>query len=235
VKQENNTTISTGKLFLGLFLILLGVVYTIDQLDFYDADEVIKYWPVILIAAGLAKFLEPGSSGGRFSGSLIGGIGVILLLGNLDIVHVDLRDLFPLALVAIGARIAWRGLKPAGNFGVTIGDSTRTVNGFAMLGGARRTNNSDDFRGGDLVAVLGGCEIDLRSARIKESPAVIDAFAMWGGVEIIVPPGWRVSMRGVPLLGAFEDKTVPAPAGEGAREELVIKGFAIMGGVEVKN
>ena len=55
------------------------------------------------------------------------------------------------------------------------------------MGGVNRTSNAPDFRGGDMMAFMGGCEIDLRQARIAAGPAVIDAFAFWGGVEIQVP------------------------------------------------
>ncbi|MCP4562556.1 MAG: cell wall-active antibiotics response protein, partial [Bosea sp.] len=110
----------------------------------------------------------------------------------------------------------------------------------AILGGATRTSNSADFRGGDMVAFMGGCDINLRQARIAQSPAVIDAFAFWGGVEIKVPEQWSVSVRGVPLLGGYEDNTRPPLAedelaADEPRQELIIKGFAIMGGVEIKN
>ena len=30
-------------------------------------------------------------------------------------------------------------------------------------------------------------------------------FALWGGVEVKVPPTWRVTVTGLPLLGGFED------------------------------
>jgi hypothetical protein len=58
-------------------------------------------------------------------------------------------------------------------------------------------------------------------------------FAMWGGIEIRVPDDWTVVSRVTPVLGGFDDKTRPSP-GAGAHR-LVIRGFAIMGGIEVKN
>jgi hypothetical protein len=56
---------------------------------------------------------------------------------------------------------------------------------------------------------------------------------MWGGIEIYVPRDWHVTVSGFPLLGGFEDKTYQQP-GE-ASGHLVVKGMAVMGGVEVKN
>jgi hypothetical protein len=79
---------------------------------------------------------------------------------------------------------------------------------------------------------MGGCEIDLRQAKIATSPAVFDAFAMWGGVEIKVPEDWAVENRGMGLLGGFVDSTRRPLQPKGT---LVLTGLAIMGGVEAKN
>ena len=80
---------------------------------------------------------------------------------------------------------------------------------------------------------MGGCEIDLRQASIKEGDAVIDVFALWGGIDLKVPLDWSVVMQGSPLMGGFDDKTHP-PQG-GSNKRLVIKGYAIMGGVQISN
>jgi hypothetical protein len=79
---------------------------------------------------------------------------------------------------------------------------------------------------------MGGHEIDLRPAKISAGPAVIDLFVWWGGVEIRVPPDWKVTNEALPLLGGVEDNTV---APQEARGHLILKGTVIMGGVEVKN
>jgi hypothetical protein len=72
----------------------------------------------------------------------------------------------------------------------------------------------------------------LRHAAI-DGEAVIDVFALWGGIEIRVPEDWSVESRVVPILGGVDDKTRP-PQGA-SRHRLVLRGFVIMAGVEVKN
>ena len=150
-------------------------------------------------------------------------------------VEVSVWDYWPLILVFVGVRLAWRGL--GGKPRPVAADSASTVNAVAVMGGVSRTSNAPDFRGGDMVAFMGACEIDLRQARIAEGPAVIDAFALWGGIEVRVPEDWTVIMKGVPLLGGYEDNTRPPdPETQSQpRQVLVVKGVAIMGGVEVKN
>jgi len=101
----------------------------------------------------------------------------------------------------------------------------------AVLGGFERRVTTSDFRGGEITAILGGCELDLRESSIVKE-AVINVFATWGGINIKVPPDWTVVLNGTPLMGGFSEKTVTPPDGS---KRLVITGYAIMGGVEVRN
>jgi hypothetical protein len=57
-------------------------------------------------------------------------------------------------------------------------------------------------------------------------------YALFGGIEIKCPPDWTVVMHGTPILGGFSEKTATAPD---TGKRLIIKGYAIMGGVDVHN
>jgi hypothetical protein len=111
-------------------------------------------------------------------------------------------------------------------------DSSDWISAFAVMAGFERSNNSRNFRGGDLTAIMGGCQIDLRQAALQ-APASIDVFVMWGGIELRVPEDWTVELRGIPLLAGFVDKSRP-PA-MATEKRLIIRGMALMGGVEIKN
>ena len=80
---------------------------------------------------------------------------------------------------------------------------------------------------------MGGCELDLREAHMGGEETHIAAFALWGGIEIRVPKDWIVVNESVALMGGVDDTTRP-PSGPG-RPRLVVKGFALMGGIEIKN
>jgi hypothetical protein len=56
---------------------------------------------------------------------------------------------------------------------------------------------------------------------------------LWGGIEIRVPEDWTVVSKVVPVMAGVEDKTRP-PQGATAHR-LVLRGLALMGGVEIKN
>lgn len=222
----------TPRLAFGLLLIVVGVLYTFDNLGWLDADFLFDLWPMVLVVAGLGKLFWPGGDGNRLTGFLLVGIGAWMQLTLLDLLDFGTFDFWPLLVVFLGGYIAWQGLSGTKGMGRDSGD---TVSAVAVLGGVTRSSNSVDFRGGDLFAFMGGCEVDLRDAKIATNPAVIDAFAFWGGVEIKVPDDWTVVVKGIPLLGGYEDNTRNSSEGSEVEQRLVVKGFAIMGGVEIKN
>lgn len=219
------------QLVMGLLIIVLGVLFTAENLGFIEADAYLQYWPVALIAVGLMK-LWSGGRRATFPGLMFFFIGLWLLLQTMAIVTVSLWSLWPVLLIVAGGSMVWRGIHRPSCDGVADIDGHSTISAVAVLGGVNRGNNSRTFRGGDLTAVMGGCQIDLRNAAI-EGEAVFDVFAMWGGIEIRVPEGWSVSGRVTTILGGYEDKT--RPPRDAATERLVLRGMVIMGGIEIKN
>ena len=101
------------------------------------------------------------------------------------------------------------------------------------MSGTERKIVSQEFTGGDVTAIMGGHDIDLRSAKAANGTCVIDLLVWWGGVDFLVPDDWKVSAEGLAIMGAIEDST-RAPSGE-ARGHLILRGLVVMGGVEVKN
>lgn len=221
----------TAHLIFGLLIIIVGVLFTLDNLGLAEAERFLRYWPSGLILLGIARVWQGRTyQGSGLSGALLIAAGAWLQLEVLDYVDQSLFSLWPVLLVIAGGALVWQGIRGrSGRLGPTSG---ATINAIAVLSGVERGSNSTAFRGGELTAFMGGCEIDLRQAAIH-GEAVIDVFAMWGGIDIRVPENWRVIGRVTPIMGAFEDKT-RAPQGATAHT-LVVRGFVLMGGVELKN
>jgi hypothetical protein len=106
----------------------------------------------------------------------------------------------------------------------------------SVFGGSEQHINSQHFRGGQLIAVFGGYQLDLTQAEIEGEQAVLDATSVFGGGEIHIPRHWNVSMKGVGIFGGYGDES-----GKYAKDiskppkTLVVKGVAMFGGVTVKN
>jgi Domain of unknown function (DUF1707)/Cell wall-active antibiotics response 4TMS YvqF len=81
-------------------------------------------------------------------------------------------------------------------------------------------------------ALMGGVQLDLRHARFSGPEATIHAYALMGGIEIIVPEDIGVDVAGIGFMGGF-DHSASGPGIPGAPRLKVI-GFALMGGVDVK-
>lgn len=225
----------SARLLVGLFVIALGVVFLLDNLRLIYAEDLLRFfWPAIFLLIGVFKLVGRGSTFHRVLGMVFTFIGLWLLLEELHLLpfYVGLDDLWPLILVAVGLALVFGAFRRNGSGRWQVADPT--VHAFALMAGNHVASTSRELRGGSLAAVMGGCELDLRGAEPAAGGAVIDAFAFWGGVEIWVPEGWSVTSKVFPLMGAFEDKT-HSGGGEEAGKNLTIKGFAVMGGIEVNN
>jgi class 3 adenylate cyclase len=86
----------------------------------------------------------------------------------------------------------------------------------------------------NAVAIMGGCDMDLRSAEIEGPEVVITAFAFWGGINVIVPEGFDVELVGFSFMGGRSLKLRDVPIIPGS-PRIVVRGFAVMGGIEVKS
>ena len=115
------------------------------------------------------------------------------------------------------------------NKDITLDD---TVDEFAMLGGISTNNQSQQFKGGKITAILGGVEIDLRAAKLDNGEGLLDITTIMGGVEVLVPSEWRVEVKGTPILGGWSNKSKDNTNPDAPL--LKIKCFTMFGGMEVK-
>jgi predicted membrane protein len=107
------------------------------------------------------------------------------------------------------------------------------IRAFAVLSSNELRPVSRPFRGADLSSVLAGVKLDLTSARMEGDTARIEVFAFCGGIEIYVPPDWTVTSKVATLMGGYTDKRRPTTILP--TKTLILDGFAIMSGIEVRN
>jgi hypothetical protein len=103
-----------------------------------------------------------------------------------------------------------------------------------VMGSAKRSGRWRVGHELHAVSVMGECKIDLRGAVIDAPVITIDALAIMGTVEVIVPEGVEVSLEGVAIMASKELQMSDAPVGLGA--PLVrVTGLALMGEIKVRN
>lgn len=244
LSRASASTRITGRVVFGLILCVLGFLWTLDSLDIIESEPILNWWPIVLVFFGLSRLLGIWSHRHTMVGLIFTFAGTWMLLRQLDVVNVGIFDLWPLILFAIGGMLVWNSLRrsapgvgggaphPFGgqSSGTEPADAISTV---AIWSGAQHKIISQQFRGGEITAVMGGADLDCRSARLENGRAVIDLFIWWGGVEMKVPEDWQVVNEGFVIMGAIEDKSKAQPSGP--VQTLVLRGMVVMGGVEIKN
>jgi hypothetical protein len=227
-------------LIVGLAIALFGVVLVLDRLNLVVADQLLRWWPAVIVAVGAMMVAQSQRLGGGINGVIVMLIGGWLLLNTAGIVRIRFWEMFwPMVLIGIGATLVLQAMRRRTRevLGADV-DSTVTV--FAVLSGVKRVSSAARFRGGEVTAFMGGADLDLRQANIPPGEeAVLDIFAVMGGAEIKVPPTWTVSTPLVPVMGGIDDKRLPPVPGTEvtgqAAPRLVLRGLILMGGIDIKN
>ncbi len=246
------------KFIIGACLVLMGVLLALEQLGVSQAYHLLRFWPAALIVLGLTM-LQRTEKHSALRALILIGVGTWLLLNTLGLVSLDLWEfIVPLLLVFFGARIMMRNQGSGSSAGDLPGAGTPTstaptgqgpsgfnstaqssgeavhTSQFAMLGSCKRRWGKSVFRGAEMTAFMGGCELDLREALMSVGElAVVDVFVIMGGVNILVPPHWTVSQEIVPLMGGVHDKTHSVPSNPA--QHLLVRGTVVMGSVEISN
>jgi hypothetical protein len=103
----------------------------------------------------------------------------------------------------------------------------------AVLGGADTRGRWRPDPTINALAVMGGATIDLQNAEFDGEVLVINALALMGAVEVIVPEGVDVDVSALALMGG-RDVEVHGPVD--VRAPLVqVRGAAVMGGLDVRH
>ena len=195
----------SGRMLWGLIVLTLGVLWTLDNLGQIDASQVLRWWPAVALAWGL--LLLSGINGRRrpvagWIWTIVGGLSILRPLGVAD---ADVTTFWPVLLIVAGVtlvRRAWSGKEAA----ASLSGGGPRIDASAFLAGSQRKIVTDAFSSADVNTVIAGTTLDLRPARLEGGKGVVDVFVMWGGIDLIVPPEWRVVSEVTPILGVFRTR-----------------------------
>ena len=238
IRGRGRRVYSPGGLGWGAVLVVIGTVLLMDHMGVIEAKQVWRFWPSLLIVAGIFNFFQCGR---RVWGAVLLTLGVLFQLDTLGVAHFRWADLWPLALIFAGIFVIWGSIEARNTLnklGADGGDPRTTLNEHVLFGGIERRVNSKQFRGGQLHAVFGGIEVDLRDAELEGDEATLVANSVFGGIEIRVPETWYVASHGQGIFGGFTDATKYRGVEDSTnphRKTLIVKGAAVFGGVEIRN
>ncbi|KFG75314.1 DUF1707 SHOCT-like domain-containing protein [Streptomyces mutabilis] len=115
---------------------------------------------------------------------------------------------------------------------ITGGDGSSSW-AVAVMSGFERKGRWTVPRRFNSFAFWGGGDIDLREANFADGEVVVNCVAIMGGIDVIVPPGIEVIVRGVGVMGDFDHRESGVPGDPGA-PRVIVTGFAFWGGVGVR-
>jgi predicted membrane protein len=243
-------------IFGGLIFIAAGGLLLAKRLG-ADIPDWLLSWPMFLIAIGL--LISVKSNFRNSGGYIMILVGCAFLLSDI-IPNVDMRNfIWPGVLIIIGLTFIlkpripmarhkrwkrWEDYKPENykpeNYTepefITpeVSDSSEFVEINAVFGGIKKIVLSKNFRGAEINTFMGGAEINLQQADIKQ-PVSLEVNNVFGGTKIIIPSNWDIKNEVTAVFGGVEDKrsiNLPTPD---AAKSIILRGTCVFGGIEIKN
>ena len=236
-----------GHVWTGLFLLAIGGIALLKSFGF-PVPAWLFSWQMLLIGIGLFIGLRKGfRDGGWFVPIIIGGA----FLANEYLLNGELRKhMWPLILIIVGAIFVLRPRNkyfafdekknpplnaeasiPADEQNYTRDD---LIDSTCIFSGYKKVILSKNFKGGEMVCIFGGAEVDLTQADINGT-AVLDVTAIFGGATLVVPSNWAVKSECMTIFGGISDKRRFTSYNEPTNKTLVLKGTMLFGGMEIKS
>lgn len=246
-----------GHIWTGIFILLIGVAALI-KVTVKDLPEWIFSWQSFLIVLGLFIGIKHGFKGGAWFFLIL--IGVAFLLRDY---YPDLeirRYFWPVALIIVGGYLI---LKPRRRHLVSCINAEKKktastgsgitepitaeehfesrkdfkedfIDSTSIFGGTKKNIISKNFKGGDIVNILSGTELDLTRADFTGT-VVLELTIILGGTKLIIPSNWTIRSEAVTIFGGLEDKRNMQALGDNPDKILLLKGTVILGGIEIKS
>ena len=222
----------TSSILWGVILVAVGVIFALNAFGITNIDVFFDGWWTlfIIVPCAVGLFTEREKTG-----NLIGiAIGVFLLLCCWDILSFSMlwKLLVPVVIVIIGLKMVFTGLfgnKANAIFAKMKAAGKAPKAACAVFSGCDLCYDGEVFEGAELTAVFGGIECDLRNAVIEKDCA-IQASAIFGGIDILVPSGVNVKVRSNSIFGGVSNKTAIYPDAP----TIYVSGLSMFGGVEIK-
>lgn len=238
--QHRNNSIWTGA-----FILFVGVAAFL-RVYMPELPRWLFSWPMLLIAVGFFLGIRHSFRGAAWFIVML--VGTIFLYDRIN-PDISLRPyIWPIGLIVVGLffifrpRRACRSWDEKKNPGIQDRSQLNEgkfseedfVDSTSIFGGAKKNIFSKSFKGGDIVNIFGGTDLDLTQADFTGT-ATIELTTIFGGTKLIVPSNWSIKSEAVILFGSVEDKRKMQTITENPDKTLLLRGTVIFGGIDIKS
>lgn len=131
-------------------------------------------------------------------------------------------------LLALGAATAAKFLLES-----NAGPTTEEIDLVSIFDGRNLKSEASPFYGGKVLAMFGGVVLDLRDATPAPTGIYLDMTVCMGGVNLVVPEGWRVRCDASMIMAGWSDVTRTTAAED--VPTVFITGTFFMAGLQATN
>lgn len=213
----------------GLIFIAVGLGVVGNMAGIWEFHVFFEgWWTLFFIVPAFISLIEKGF---RIGNTVCLIVGAALLAACQGLLTWDVVSalFLPIIFIVIGCIMVMRNLFHIGSRKVYV-DKDKRKNETVVFSG-KKIVVEDEFYGMDYEAIFGGAVLDLRKAKIKENIS-IDALAVFGGVDILLPAGLRVVVSDTSLFGGCNNQYHSYSGDE--LPTVYINATALFGGVEVR-
>lgn len=219
---------SAGRIVLGLSLVTFGTLALLDATGAADGSAIAAdWWPIVFVALGVVQVVIERRIRVASMVLLVGG-SLALLASTNTLTGSTSGIVWPLLLIAVGVWLVigrpWIG---------TPLESDRPFH-VAVLTVSRLSATSRNLQSADVTSILSSVRLDLSKALPIAGGASIGATAVLGSIDLVVPEGWRVEVRGIPILGGWDDTTSRERI-DAEAPVLRVRALVVLGGVDVRH
>ena len=230
-----------GRLLGGLFIVAIGVIILANRAG-ADFPRWLFSFETLLIAIGLYIGFRHSFKGFVWLLPVIAG--ALLLVDDISDYYYDFdRYTWPIIVILVGLYIAFKPKKSKTDTSAwrtgdnPVNSSDDLLDSTVVFGSVKKNVISKNFRGGDVVNVFGGTEINLMQADL-DGKVVLDLTMIFSGTKLLIPAHWKVQNEElVTIFGGIEDKR-PMLADASMLDQnkvIILKGTCIFGGIDIKS
>ena len=224
---------TTRNIIWGIVLVAVGVLLIGNKLDLFHFNLFFKgWWTLFIIIPAIIGLFTNNDKKGDFIALTIG---VLLLLACRNIISFDMiwELILPILIIVFGLSLIFKNSidKEVNKSIDKLNKKLNKDEGYAAIFSGQNIKVDEEFKGTTINAVFGGLKLDLRNAIIKDD-VVINATAVFGGIDIIAPENVKIKIKSSAIFGGAANKK-EATAKDDAKT-IYINATAVFGGVDVK-